>query len=169
MTAEIRPTTLIPGPPGQNAGVLLLAKSGVQVPAPANNTNENTLATVTIPGGVIGPNGSLRIYAAFSYTGSTNIKVMRVRLGGQLLWGSGNINTATQTNIRNQLLMTNRNSQSSQIIGGPNNPMGGNGTGAIITTNIDTSVSQALTFTATKNLGTEAAALEDYLVELIPG
>lgn len=45
-------------------------------------TNETTLASVTIPGGLMGSDGSIRVYALYSFTGTAGIKTIKLKFGG---------------------------------------------------------------------------------------
>lgn len=64
------------------AGVpVLLAQSWVAVSAPAD-TNEDTLATITIPAGTLGVNDGLWIACQFSYTNNANVKTLKAHFSG---------------------------------------------------------------------------------------
>jgi len=50
--------------------------------ASTNTTAEQTLATFTLPAGILGTNGNFRVYVAGTFTSSGNNKTLRIRLGG---------------------------------------------------------------------------------------
>lgn len=124
------------------------------VTAPANDTNENTLFTMTIPGGVMGANGVLSLTTRWDYTNSANTKTMRARLGGTTL---GSNNPTTSSHMPGLWTICNRNSESAQV--------GTNGTGGAVLVSstsygtVDTSTDQSLTITAQKATGTETITL----------
>ena len=144
-------------------GHILVAQSAVAVTAPANDTNENVLATVTIPGGVIGANGALRITPVWSYTNSGNIKTLRVRLGGTQIGTAGPTTTAT---LQSYFMVRNRNDEASQV----SSVLGAgavSSASAVTTTAVNTAADVSLTITAQKATGSETVTLEGYNVELM--
>src|SRR5574343_6983 len=76
-------------------GMVLMYQSAEAVTCP-NDTNENTLFSMNIPGGLLGSSGSLRVQAHFSYTASTNTKRHRVKLGSTAF---ANVTNAVAGNI----------------------------------------------------------------------
>lgn len=149
----------------QSPGVL--AQSAV--PASVTGTlSETTLATITIPAGAMGVNGSVRVRARFSYTGSTNNKAVRVRFGGAQLLFVDNANTAG--NIGAQLLfdIANRGATNSQI-GGSAGTGGVNAQiqNAFSASAIDTTAAVNLTLTAQLANTGETITLESYTVEIL--
>ncbi|HET8708123.1 MAG TPA: hypothetical protein VFM46_17590, partial [Pseudomonadales bacterium] len=94
-------------------GFALLARNAVQATV-TNTLTETTLATVTIPAGLMGSNGQLRITALWSNNNSGNNKTPRVRFGGTAFY---------QQTVTNQLanstltIIRNRNATNSQVGG----------------------------------------------------
>lgn len=128
----------------------VIEQNWVGATAPANDTNENTLFTATIPGGVMGANGVLSIRTKWQYTNSANNKVFRARLGASQLCTF----TATTSGCGAFVWdINNRNSESAQL--GTNGGGGGVAGGTVDTATIDTSADQTLTITAQKATGTE--------------
>lgn len=143
----------------------IIASSATPVSGPAD-TSENILATVTIPAGVMGTNGRLRIESLWTITNSANNKIVRVRLGGisgtQFL---GRVIGAAAT-FYNLFTISNRNAANSQV----SNQSNGDftiSTASVVTGSIDTSTAQSLVFTGQKASAGETITLESYLVELI--
>lgn len=155
---------------GLNAAPRILARSAV--PASVTGTlTETTLATVTIPGGTIGANGRLRITTLWTFTGSTNAKVLRVRLGGINGTSFLGHSQATAANVvaRAQIEIANRNSESSQVgYTGGNVTTWGASTAAVTTGTRNTAADQDLLFTGTLTNTGETITLEYYIVELLP-
>lgn len=147
----------------------LLAQTGVAVAALTGTTAETTLATVTVPAGMLGPNGALDILALWTFTNSANVKTLRVRLGGLLgtafLETTQTATAAAQTTTR----IFNRGSVASQVgfvasvVSG-----GGNSTGAIVTSAIDTSAAVSLVITGQLANAGESITLQDYSVRALP-
>lgn len=148
-----------------SSGPQVIAQSAVAITAPANDTNENTLVTVNIPGGVIGANGRLLIYASWSLTASTNAKNMRARLNGT---GSLNVAVTSGTAVSSASLwaIANRNSESSQVITANVGFPISTTTVANTTISQDTSIDSVLTITAQKATGSETMTLEQYSIVL---
>lgn len=150
---------------------MTVAKSGVAV-THTGDTNETTLATVSLPANVMGANGSLRITSYWTFTNSANNKTLQVRCGttGNGLTGSiwGSTTQTTTRSMRMQNEIHNRNSTSSQVL------MNGIGTGgwgttinAASTDTADTTVARDIVFTATLANSGESITLEYYSVELL--
>lgn len=147
----------------------VLAQSGVAVVAPLD-TVENVLATVTIPGGTMGPNGSLRVLCLFSHLNSINVKTLRVRLNG--IGGTVYAAVIGTSLLQSRFLVQlfNRGVQDSQVGGDAADVEGlGSSTAALVTSTIDTSLDRTLVLTAQKATGAEAVTLEAYSVEVTPG
>lgn len=133
-----------------------------------NNTG-NTVATVvkslTIPGGSMGPNGMLRVATLWSWNNSAGSKTVQVKLGGVVIYGTAG---TTTTGIEILKSVRNRGAENAQIIHNVAT-LGTVGTTAITTASVDTSVDQTLDFVVTLATGTDNAALESFLVEVISG
>lgn len=144
-------------------GSAILAQSG----APSSVTGtatETTLASITIPGGMLGANGMLKITPVFSATNNVNTKTMRVRFAGNSLVAQG---AASFASAQLMAQIRNRNSLSSQ---GTFNALNGFGTSAssFSASAVDTSVDQVVTITGTLAVTTDTLTLEGYTVEVLP-
>lgn len=146
----------------------VLYQSGLQVVAPANDTAENILATFIIPGGLMKRNGMLRLVLMWSFTGSTNNKLLRIRMtsaaGTQLFLTTqavvGNLEYTVDFIIQNQ------NSLVAQICRGA--AQWGAAAVAPVTTAIDTEANWTVVVTAEKATGSETVNLEHFSVEVVP-
>lgn len=147
----------------------VLAASAVAA-SHTGDTSETTLATVTVPGGTMGPNGILRITSVWSWTDSANTKRPRIRFGGPSGGQYLHIASATQNNDHGSFLrmISNRNSESSQVglIGHSETASFGIEDTGLKTGSDDTSVDQDLVFTGLLTDAGETITLESYLVEL---
>jgi hypothetical protein len=90
-----------------------LYTTGSTTTAVTNTTAETQVASLTLPGGVMGLNGILRLCPMFSQTNSANTKTLRIKLGAatvitQAFGGAGSASAYGILTIRNL------NSQSSQ-------------------------------------------------------
>lgn len=156
--------------PGANGAARILGASAVAVSGGAD-TNENILATITIPAGAMGLNGILRVWHSWTVTNSANNKILRVRLGGI---GGTQMASATLTTSATAVCLThiaNRGAANSQI-----SPPNASSTflglvaassSALQTASIDTSAATTLVLTGAKASAGETLTLESYLVELI--
>lgn len=130
-------------------------------------TGEETLATVTIPGGTMGPNGALRITTLWAVTGGTvGTRTARIKFGGTN-YASVNIVTTSIT-FNNVTPIRNRNSESSQI-GGPaaTGSVVGLASQAVVTSTVDTSVDVSLVFTGASPTSGETLILKSYIIEVL--
>lgn len=144
---------------------LVLAASAVKV-SNTGNITETALATITVPAGILGPNGQIEVVSLWSYTNSSNTKTVSVKLNGVAFL---NLGTTTSAVAQPYTRIANRNNVASQI-GFPSVTSTGLGTssGALITSAIDTSVDTTLTLTGTLANSGETVSLESYLVRIIP-
>lgn len=148
----------------------VLGKSAVAV-SHTGDTNETTLATITVPANAMGPNGVVRITTLWSYTNSANNKVLRVRFGGT--GGTIYLNTTktTTASFRDQRQIANVNSASSQK-GAPNG-LGAGGwgdtTAGLATGAIDTTADVDILIRGTLANTGETITLEAYTVEVCHG
>lgn len=148
----------------------VLGASAVAVSGGAD-TNENVLATITIPAGAMGLNGILRVYHSWTVTSSVNNKTLKVRLGGigGTAFAAGTFTTSAAA--IGLTVISNRGAANSQV--GPpaaTSTFAGtvSGTGnALTTASIDTSAATTLVLTGQKASSGETLTLEQYLVELI--
>jgi len=155
---------------GVSSGSQILGASGA--PATVNTgTAETQLASVAVPAGAMGLNGSLRITTFWTYTNSANNKTMRVRLGGAGGTVYGNVVQTTSTNVQLTTTISNKGAANSQKAFSPSTatattvPI----TGTAITSAIDTSAATTVYISGQTATGGETITLESYIVELIPG
>lgn len=144
----------------------IFAKSAVAV-SHTGNTNETTLRTLTLPGGLLGKNDSVEVVTRWSYTNSANNKTVRVRFGGTSMYG---VNATTTAAAPHTCTISNRNATNSQIAN-PGTTTGGWGvtSNAMVTSAIDTTADVPLLIQGTLASAAETITLEEYIVTIIPG
>jgi hypothetical protein len=154
----------VPGPLSAPGTARTTAAAGAAITAPANDTNENTLVSVTIPGGSLGPNGWIEVLATWSFTGSTNAKNMRVKYGGTT-FNNRAVSTAANISLQVLAVIRNRGLTNSQFsMGGTGADGVGTSNNAPSTGNIDSTADQILLITAQKATGSETLTLEGYSI-----
>jgi hypothetical protein len=146
---------------------LVMGCSGAAV-SHTGNTNETTLATVTIPGGSMGPNGVVRVTSLWSVTNSSNNKALIIRFGGTSGTAYQNITVTTVGTVHFVTLIRNRNSANSQVghASGAGLPFGTSG-GAVTTSSVDTANDVDLVVRGTLASAGETITLESYMVEVL--
>ncbi len=142
----------------------ILAQSSVPLTVPADAT-EDTMVSVTLPGGTLGPNGQLRVTTVWSSTSSGNSKTGRVKHNTGAL---GTFAWSASAGYRDQRFLGNRNSQSSQVLG-PGGNAGGfaASSSAPATTAINTASDTTINITGQKASSGESLVLESYLIEVL--
>ena len=129
------------------------------------DTTEATLATITIPAGLLGANGQIEIETLWSYPNSANIKTARVRFGGQAVLGV----QATNTQSRQEYVrVANRNAANSQVSQSTASDGYGSLNAPVITTAVDTSADTNITITGQLASAAETITLESYRVVVWP-
>lgn len=142
---------------------LILAQSAVPASV-TGTTSETTLASITVPGGALSKQGSIRLIPLLSYTNNANSKSIKVYFGGVLIYSS----TATASaSLWFQRCIRNRNALNSQVTESTSN--GGPGTSGVAPTylTVDTTQNQALTITGTLAATGDTITLEGYTVEIL--
>ena len=129
-----------------------------------DTTSVVTLATITIPAGLMGANGKLKIYPLWSNTNNANAKTLRVVLNG----GTPVYTATLQNNVHNSglLILRNFNSETAQRMSSGMAAGLGSTTGSIAATTVDTTVPVTVTVTGQLAVGTDTLTLEDLFVEL---
>jgi hypothetical protein len=148
-----------------NSAANRIFSSGAAVSAPAD-TNEDTLATITIPANSIGANGYVTVRTYWTITGSTNAKTAKIKFGGTNI-ASLATSSAGNTGISLTTTLHNRNAANSQVaIPTGSHEFGGFYTTALVTAAIDTTADVTLLITGQKASAGETITLEHYLVEI---
>lgn len=149
----------------------VFAQSAVSVAVGAVTT-ETALATITIPGGAMGPNGCVIIDTAWLVTANANAKTLRIRAGG--IAGTEYQSYAPGATIvanNRTTTINNVNSQSSQrALGSPFNISGvGSTTSGQQISTVDTSVDWDLVISGQKASSGDTLSLEAYRVIICYG
>jgi uncharacterized protein (UPF0333 family) len=146
----------------------VIAYSNVAVPL-TGTVAETTMWSYTVPGGMMGANGTLRITALLSMPASANSKTIKVKFGGTLFLSHSPL-TSTYKSVHLQKMISNRNSVSSQIGTQIYDSTDVNwSTNVVTTASINTAVDQPLIITGQLGSSGETITLERVTVELIPG
>lgn len=140
-------------------------QSGAALTNPADLT-EDTLATVTIPGGSLGPNGILVVNSTWSMTNNVNNKTMKVKFGGTTFVSQ---TVASQAAFQHQARVRNRNAVASQVGFGFTATSFGNTTVAVITAALNTAIDRDVVFTGQLANTGDSLVLEGYDIEAIYG
>ena len=132
-----------------------------------------TFSTVTVPGGVMGANGGLRVSQMYANTGSANNKVIQSMFAGYL-FAANNTFAGGITAYGYVSTIRNLGSEGAQLRTNTFNDVGTTSSAtAIAFSQIDTSVSRAVLFTgsmsATAVAANEYLALMGVTVEVLPG
>lgn len=146
----------------------ILGQSAVAVSG-AGDTNENALATITVPANALGLNGTLKIWTQWTYTNSANAKTLRVRfstISGTAFLSASTTTTATAQELT---MISNRNAANSQVGGQAGVTWPAASTNAVVTAAVDTTVATTIVITGQKVLGSETLTLERYICELLYG
>lgn len=143
----------------------VLASSGVAVPL-TGTTVETVLASVLIPGGLLGPNGCFRLVSLWSVTNSVNNKTCRHKFGA--ITCATHIST-TVSQIRMSNFGMNRGNEASQVFPAGSASFSDTTTAAVVATSaVDTTVDQTVYLSGALSLSTEMITLEAWMLEVMP-
>ena len=127
-------------------------------------TVETTLATITIPAGLIGSNGKVKLYPLWSTTNNANGKTLRVKFPLGAVYTAAASNTV---HVSGLVIIRNLGSESVQrVSSGMAAGLGGT-ISSIARSTIDTSVATTLTITGQLAVGTDTMTLEGLFVEIV--
>lgn len=126
-------------------------------------TVETTLVTITIPAGLIGSKGQVKLYPLYSMTLNANNKTLRVKLGGSTAFSTVVSNSSHSSAL---VIIRNIGSESVQkssttVVSG----LGNTGT-ALNTLAIDTSVATTITVTGQLSNSADTMTLEGLFLEI---
>lgn len=148
----------------------VLGRSAVPVSVSAT-TDEETLATITVPANAMGPNGTLRIWTTWTHTNSANNKTLSVRFSGAS--GTQYLALVVTAHAGSQVVTTisNRNATNSQVgyAASAATSFGSTIASTPATSAVDTTVATTIVISGQKASSGETLTLEWYLVELMPG
>lgn len=154
----------------KNLGYCWVDQSAVPVSV-TGTTAETALATITIPAGGLGLNGSIKVTRLITYTNNANIKTFRDRFGGISGTSYNTYGPTTTATARYDTEIHNRNSANSQIgfaAGvGPNIAGSGIGftSGAVVTSAVDTSLATTYVLTVQNANAGDTSTLEYWKAE----
>lgn len=127
-------------------------------------TSATTLATITIPAGLIGANGKVKFYPLWSNTNNANSKTLRVVLNS----ATAVCSATSQNSVHNSGLLILRNFNSETIQRMSSGMVAGLGstTGSIAASTIDTTVPVTVTITGQLANSADTMTLESLFVEI---
>ena len=125
-------------------------------------TTLTTLATCTLPGGALGPNGHVHIFTYWTMTGSTNSKIIRSQFGNQVYLAETITALTTIGTVRETIVWA-ANSRIAQV---GSSFFGANTTN--FTSSVDTKNSVAILLTGQLSNTSETITLAAYSVVVYP-
>jgi len=128
------------------------------------STSIVTLATITIPAGLLGANGKLKIYPLWSTTNNANTKTLRLNIGGALC---STMASQSVPNNSGLLIIRNTNSESAQKCSSGLVAGIGSSAGSIGSPTVDTTAATTLVISGQLAVGTDTMTLEDLFVEVV--
>lgn len=153
--------SLVPASPFKLSALILEQNHAAGTPL-TGSTSLTVLASILVPAGLMGLNGSIRVSAGTTITNNANTKTLSFALGGAALLS---VSTTAATGLQLTSIIGNRGALSSQI----SRAYGNNGAGSEVTSAINTGVDQILTINGQLGVGTDSMTLDSYVVEVLPG
>lgn len=142
-----------------------LTPNGITPGAYASGIGTVTLATINVPGGSMGPNGSLRASIDWTFTNSGNAKSLMTNFGGTNLFTS-----ARTTSVCDAQLYSIRNRGAQNVQGLANSVVPGTSLGGNYKQiGVNTAVDQVWAFQVNVGATADNVILEGYTLELLPG
>lgn len=144
-------------------GSCLVSQSNVAVSV-TGTASETTLATISVPGGLMSANGTLEVSTLWSYTNAATSRNIRARFGaGAISFFSGTVTTSNTAQCK--FYLRNTNSTSAQVC----QPIGliqtfAASTSTFATYTQDTSIDFNITLSATLTDTSQTVTLEGYTI-----
>ncbi len=127
--------------------------------------NDNTLATISLPAGIMGANGVLEVITLWQVPNNANAKNGRVKMGGAT-WKDANL--ASTASCRDMCRIMNRGSQAVQICGVQSAVSFGTSSSNPVTGAVNTASAQTITITALRGAAGDSIKLEAYEIYVWP-
>lgn len=128
-------------------------------------TTETTVATVALPAGALGTNGTLRIHTTWGMNNNANSKSVNVKLDGSTVMGFGFTSVASFSDLR---YVRNRGDAAKQIVHPTNQGSVSSGTNAVAYLTVNTALEKNIAFTMNPATAADYVVLEGYNVEVMP-
>ena len=128
------------------------------------STSAVTLATITIPAGLLGANGKLKIYPLWATTNNANQKTLRAIFSGSTC------STMVSQSVPNNsglVIIRNTNSESAQKCSSGLVAGIGASSGSIAVLTVDTTAATTLVISGQLAVGTDTLTLEDLFIEVV--
>lgn len=134
------------------------------LPMPGGTTDEITLATVAIPGGMIGPKGTVRVWALFSCANSANAKTVRIKFGAANIQA---LNLANLT-VADTIGRVKARATNSQVYS-TSSSLTGTASAGVVVISENTQSEVLVTITGQLAVAGESLTLQSMSVEVDPG
>ncbi len=130
---------------------------------------ETTIATVTVPPGIMGINGVLRIQSEWTCTNSANSKTLQLKFGGTVYLFTALTTTLVFSDQRVIFNNASASVQKGKSAAGMTAGGWGVATSAVATSTINTGSASNITWHGTLASAGETITLNAYLVEILRG
>lgn len=128
------------------------------------STSVVTLATITIPAGLMGANGKLKIYPLWSTTNNANVKTLRATFSGSTCTTMASQSVPNNSGL---VIIRNTNNEATQKCSSGLVAGIGSSSGSIASTTIDTTAATTLVISGQLAVGTDTMTLEDLFIEVV--
>jgi hypothetical protein len=141
--------------------------AGLGSPTIALANTEVTAYSVPIPGGLLGPNGYIRVYILATGTNDANPKTIRVKLSSTAYF---EVDLASSSGGAFERIIANRNSQAAQVVL-LKSQIASYGTVPSANTSgtVNTAIDQTLAITLQPSTANDNLKIESYSIGIVPG
>jgi hypothetical protein len=146
--------------PAVSKPVEVLSSSAISI-ACASTAVDETLALVSLAAGTLGVNSILEFSPLWYYTNSANVKTLKIKLNGTLVWSVTRTTTVREAPL---VIIACRNSLTSQIQPISSNYFSSAASGAITTSTIDLSGAVDIELTGQRANSGDSLTLEYYRI-----
>jgi hypothetical protein len=151
---------------GVTGAPYVLSQSFTAVNGPAD-TNENVLATISVPAGALATHGAIRLYFSFGVTSSANAKTFRIRFSGAAGTVLASFSPINATNGRFDFTMANAGATGAQVSNGYGSTTAGTQFFSSTAATVDSTAATTLIISIQKATAGETVTLNGYIAELV--
>lgn len=129
-------------------------------------TAETEIGTYTLPAGMLGATGMLRVTAFYSMVGTAGTKAPRIKFGGNNFIANSNASNVLSQNLIGLVINKTAGTQIATALGS-NTGLGAIPAGSALSFTVDTTAPVVIQFTGQLGSAADSMTLDRYIIEVV--
>ena len=150
---------------GQSTKLVRVVGNGGPGTTLTGGVGETEIGTFTLPAGILGATGMLRVTAFISFVGTAGTKITKVKFGGTSFFGNTNAAGILSQNIQTIIINKTAGTQTATGLGSATG-LGGIAASSL-SLSIDTTLPVVIQFTGTLGNAADSMTLDRFIVEVV--